>query len=426
MANIRQIREERAVIFTAMRPMLNKLARGEKLNTTDERRSFDDLNGEIIRLDAELALATEVRGLSEAAWATMPQDPGTSDVESRGFTSFLRTGAIAPEMRAAGESSGSAGGFLVPPGWWQRLQVALKAYGGVASDFQQLPTDTGQPMQWATVNPTAIVGTLLAENTQVAEQEYTFGQGTMGAYMYSSGVQLVSFQLAQDSAFDIDSFIMARVAESLGRAQAAAAISGTGSGQPLGIVTALAAASSAGTVGSTAPIAQTGGWLNLATAATVNVFGVSGTSGTTTVSELNGNVLAPQSVLGMIKAIDPAYRDLGAKFYLNDNQLQGMRGIVDGFGRPLYVSLQGANPDLYGYPVVVDNNISNLTASAASGPIFGHLESAMVLRRVQGAGLMRLDERYADFLQVGFIGYQRIDIRSNDLRAAVVAKPSAT
>ena len=47
-------------------------------------------------------------------------------------------------MRAA-VRHGSAGGYLVPPGWWQRLQVALKAYGGVANDFEQLETDTGQP-----------------------------------------------------------------------------------------------------------------------------------------------------------------------------------------------------------------------------------------------------------------------------------------
>ena len=143
-------------------------------------------------------------------------------------------------MRAAGEASGSAGGYLVPPGWWQRLQVALKAYGGVAADFQQLPTDTGQPMQWATVNPTTTVGTLIRRTLRFPNVDYIFGQGTISAYMYTSGVQLVSFQLAQDCAFDIDSFIQARVAESLGRAEAAAVISGTGSGQPLGIITALA------------------------------------------------------------------------------------------------------------------------------------------------------------------------------------------
>jgi HK97 family phage major capsid protein len=129
----------------------------------------------------------------------------------------------------------------------------------------------------------------------------------------------------------------------------------------------------------------------------------------------------------MVKSVDRAYRSQGAKWYMNDQQLAGMRLIVDGFGRPYYPTLQDdVNPMLMNYPVVVDNNIPNLTASTTGGPVFGHLRSAMVLRTVKGAGLLRLEERYADFLQVGYIGYMRIDIRSNDLRAAVTVQPAAS
>jgi HK97 family phage major capsid protein len=241
----------------------------------------------------------------------------------------------------------------------------------------------------------------------------------MGAYMYTSGVQLVSFQLANDSAFDIDTFVANRVGESLGRAKAAAAISGTGSSQPLGIVTALGAAGSSGTVGGA--ITQVGGNLTLKTANAVTTLG-----GSTT--ELTGNVLSFQTILAMIAAVDPAYRSLGSKFYLNDMQGINMRSVVDSYGHPLWnPNVQvGGNDSLYGFPVTVDNNIPNLVASTAGGPMFGHLPSAMVCRTVTQSGLLRLSERYADFLQIGFIGYMRFDIRSNDLRAAVVVKPAAT
>ena len=76
--------------------------------------------------------------------------------------------------------------------------------------------------------------------------------------------------------------------------------------------------------------------------------------------------------------------------------------------------------------MVVDQNIPNLAASTTGGPIFGHLQSAMVKRTVKGAGVLRLTERYADFLQVGYIGFMRTDIRSKDLRAAVTVKPAGT
>ena len=40
--------------------------------------------------------------------------------------------------------------------------------------------------------------------------------------------------------------------------------------------------------------------------------------------------------------------------------------------------------------------------------------------------MMRLTERYADYLAIGYIGYLRADVRSNDLRAAVTIKAAAT
>jgi hypothetical protein len=52
----------------------------------------------------------------------------------------------------------------------------------------------------------------------------------------------------------------------------------------------------------------------------------------------------------------------------------------------------------------VDNNIPNLTASTVGGPVFGSLQHAMVRRIVRGAEVMRLTERYADFLAEGLLG----------------------
>ena len=275
-------------------------------------------------------------------------------------------------------------------------------------------------MNWATNDPTNVVGALIAENTQITDLDFTFGQGTMGAYLYSSGVHKVSRQLAQDSAFNVDAFIEARVAEALGRAEAAAAISGTGSSQPLGIITALAAATGL----------TSGGPFTLATAKKVNVFGPgSGSAGIQQVTELTAKALAPDTVNSLIASVDVAYRAQGAKFYFNDTILAGIRNVVDGYGQPMYKGLQSNDVKgltLMEYPVVIDNNIPNLTASMASGVLFGHLASTMVLRRVNGAGILALHERYADFLQVGYIGFERIDVRSNDLRAASVVVPAAS
>jgi len=421
MSHVNQIRIEMRDLAESIRPVTDKANRGERLSVAESRK-LADASQKMSSLGVEFQRARLDSAAAADAASRTPGDGRSSFVddspEARAFTEYLRNGTVSPEMRAAGEAAGSAGGYLVPPGWWQRLQVALKAYGGVASHFQQLPTDTGQPMQWATVNPTAVLGSLLAENTQVSESDYAFGQGTLSAYMYNSGVQLVSIQLAQDSAFDIDAFILARCAEALGRAEAAAVISGTGSGQPLGIITALAATS-----GQTS-----GGVYQLGTGTKVNVAGAASTTGANQVTELIAGTLAPSDWLGVLASVDKAYRALpGTSWFMNDVTLQNTRLLTNGFGDPYYPELQDdTDPKLYGYPVVVDNNLPNLTASTASGVIFGHLESAMVLRKVKGAGLLKLDQRYADFLQVGYIGYERIDSRSNDLRAATVVKAAAS
>ena len=84
---------------------------------------------------------------------------------------YLRSGTVAPEMRARVSATGRAGGFLFPPGWWQRLQVALKAYGGVATDFEQIELTPVSPCSGLRTIRLLLLAAL-AENTQVCEVEY--------------------------------------------------------------------------------------------------------------------------------------------------------------------------------------------------------------------------------------------------------------
>jgi HK97 family phage major capsid protein len=423
-ASPQQLRNERADLVKRIneeaRPLHAKVGRGERLSAAEQRTISDGL-AKVAAIDAEIRDVDQEWSHPTVSGQGQGEE---GDAEERAFTEYLRTGRTSPELqpgefRAAGEATGSAGGYTVPPGWWQRLQVALKAYGGTMADFELIETDTGQPMQWATNDPTSVVASVIAENTQISDVDYVFGQGTLGAYMFSGGVHKVSRQLFQDSAFNLNDYVQRRVAESLGRAEAAKAISGTGSNEPLGIITALNASSGL----------TSGGVYTLGTGNKVNVIG-SGTaitSGTSQVTELLAGTLNPNTFLAIIRSVDKAYRALGAKWYMNDTTLQNTKAIANSFGEPFFKELQDdTNPTLYGYQVVVDNNIPALAASTASGLLFGHMESAMVLRRVKGGSLLRLEERYADFLQVGYIGYERIDTRSNDMRAAVVVKASTS
>ncbi len=333
---------------------------------------------------------------------------------------------------------GNYGGYMVSPDFWAHLSVALKAYGGIAGDFAQIDTPTGALLPYPVIDPTAVTASLVgSELTQLSvSSPYIFGQGMLAAWPYAVGPVLASLQLVNDSAFAVDDFVATRFGEALGRSIAAAAVSGTGSGQPEGIVTALDARGSAGTAGGT--ISAIGGYVTLAAATKVPVFS---SFSTPSVTELVGNLLAPSTLINMLQAIDPLYYP-GCKWYFNATQAWNMRTITDGNGRPILNFMNGftaddvSNPNyssgsavatLFGFPVIIDNSIPNLTASTTGGPVLGALKNAMVMRTVSGTtSCMRLQERYADYLAIGYLGWARLDIRSNDLRAAVTVQPATT
>ena len=424
--------------------LLGKVSAYETMNTLSkhERDDFDDARFELRDINTQLAQ------LKNGGPGELPSDLGSRvpgqkrgkrTERDKAFTNYLRTGdtrGVIPvyDVRADGPgistapndtvigagANGNYGGYMVAPAFWKNLQVALRAYGGLQNDFKQITTATGAPMPWPAIDPTAVTASPVAnELTQLSIQNlYVFGQGLLQAWPYAVGPMLASLQLINDSSFDVDQFVADRFGEALGRELAQLGLTGTGSGQPLGIIPALSARG---------VVSQSGGYVQLGAATTVNVIG----GGTQT--ELVGNLLSPQTILNMIASVDPAYRNDAdgkptAAFYVSDAQLKGLREVVDSYGRPLLVQPdQGGAPILYGYPVKVDPLVPVLTASTVGGPIFGNLSVAMVTRTVTGsASVMRLTERYADYLAVGYLGFARVDMRSNDMRAAVTVRCAGT
>jgi HK97 family phage major capsid protein len=80
---------------------------------------------------------------------------------------------------------------------------------------------------------------------------------------------------------------------------------------------------------------------------------------------------------------------------------------------------------LYDFPVKIASEVTDLTASTVSGPVFGNLGKGMYFRNA-GFEVLRLRELHADLLDVTFIGHQRADTRARDSRAFVTLKPAGT
>ena len=71
----------------------------------------------------------------------------------------------------------------------------------------------------------------------------------MNAWTLATNPTLVSLQLVNDSAFAMDDLLARLIGEAIGRLVATKAVSGSGTAEPLGVITALNARGSVGTSG---------------------------------------------------------------------------------------------------------------------------------------------------------------------------------
>ncbi|MFF2650384.1 phage major capsid protein [Streptomyces sp. NPDC058045] len=283
------------------------------------------------------------------------------------------------EIRAGATAPGSAGGYLIPTDTLAKITETMKAYGGLLGAANVITTGSGNPLNWPTNDDTNNVGAILAENSQITEQDVAFGQKTLGAYTYTSKLVRLSLQLVQDNVFNIEGWLTTKLGERIGRAVAAHLATGTGTNQPEGLFTnAIAGA----TGGASAEAAVT-----------------------------------YDDLVDLQHSIDVAYRQ-GAQWAMSDAALKMVRKLQDDQGRPLWEpSLQAGVPStLLGSPILIDNGIP-APAPAASSIGFGNIAAAYVVRQVSGGQMVRLDERYADYLQVGFFGFLRLDATPDDTSA---------
>jgi HK97 family phage major capsid protein len=296
------------------------------------------------------------------------------------------------QTRAAGEATSSAGGYLVPPGYRQVLVEALKAYGGLMNLANVITTSTGQPLQWPTNDDTANVGAILAENPGspiATTPDLTFGSRTLGAYTYTSNAVLVSLQLLQDSVFDLNTFVPKKLGQRIGRATAAHFISGTGTGQPLGITTGV-------TAGKT---------------------GATGQTLTVTYDDL----------IDLEHSIDPAYRTGDTRWLMNDATLKVIRKVKDTQGRPIWLPIPtpGFPATINGYEYTIDQGMP-VPAANAKSILFGDFKQGYIIRQVLDVQMVRLTERWADYLQVGFFAFMRLDATPDAPQAIRAYVHSAT
>ena len=368
------------------------IERIEKQNARDKQYSEVDRTGVLPPDSDDDEPGSEAQAAYRKAWSSMLRH-GTMDMDPE-ERKILNAGRVNLPKNAAGVGTGSAGGYAVPPEFREEFVQTLKYFGPMLAEAEVIHTESGATMPWPTNDDTSNVGAILAENTQVTEQDVTLGTASIGAYMYTSKLVRVSFQLMQDLP-TFDSWLLKRLAERVGRILNAHFTTGTGSSQPNGIVTG-------GTVGVT----------GAGSFATTGVLG----SG-------KGDVL-----MDLVESLDPAYAASNNLKWMGHQAVRkAVRKLQDSQGRYMWeVSLQNGVPDsLLGYPFLINNDMATPAVNSKS-LLFGDIRAAYLARIVRELTTLRLTERYADFLQVGFLAFERADGQVQNANAYRVYQTSPT
>lgn len=409
---LKELQEKREKLVHDAREALDEI----KKNTDEARASelekrHDDIMAEFDKVDAQIAREqrtadAEKRLEDRAAEERARNRPVSGDGEGRGqdggdkpleykdvFAKAIRFGAasldaeersvlmqgrsdVPAEVRAQSAVTDTAGGYTVPEGFVNEIDKAMKAWGPMwdANIVRELNTATGNDLPWPTVDDTAQGGDLKAENAAVTDDgsgDVVFGRAMFNAYVYSTKMVRIPYELLQDSAFDMEALLNDLFGERLGRTANAVLTTGDGTNKPKGIVVAAGAGKTAA----------------------------------------SATALASDELIDLLHSVDPAYRaSPKCRWQFNDTTLAAIRKLKDGQGNYLWQmgDVRTGEPDrLLAHPYSVNQAMANIAASAK--PIIFGDHSRYVVRKVRGFTVITLRERYAENFQVGMVGFKRFD-----------------
>lgn len=286
----------------------------------------------------------------------------------------LNSNELNLEARAQSVGTGSAGGFLANDEFYGTLTQALKDFNGVRQVASILSTSSGNSIQMPCLDDTSNSGSLIAENGSITEAALTFSNKTIGAHKFSSGQVLTSYELLQDSLIDVEKLVAEQAGIRIGRIEESYFTTGTGSGQPQGVVTGSAAGK---------------------TAAATNAI---------TVDEL----------IDLVFSVDEAYkRGSNVGFMCHPSILGAIAKLKDDSGSPIfsqtYAGADARVPSILGYPVTLNSHMASSLTAGAKVLLFGDF-SKYVVRDVAGDGgltIVRQSETYATSGQIGWVAIHR-------------------
>lgn len=333
------------------------------------------------------ARAERMEALHNLRLGRVPKAPENGVLESddyrHAFSRYIRGEAYALEQFAQSiTGTGAEGGYTVPVGFRQKITETQAAFGGIQALAEVLETSDGRTLPWPSNNDTANSAVVASEGSAPgsAGADIVFGEVSLGAFsIAASGASndplKVSWELLQDSAFDIEAFVARKLGERLGRKAAAYYATGVGTTEPFG-----ALAKTPDTMTAT----------KVRAASVEHIF-----------------------------QVNEAYRNSGnCAWVMSDTILSRVWNSVDLNGRPLFIPSEspadGFAGRIAGYPVRTDQGAGTLVA-------FGDLNQGYIIRRVRDIQVVVDPYNNTATRQTAYHAWMRTDANVQDAAAYSVS-----
>ena len=372
-----------------------------KIEQDDQRESFawqtEKRAATMERLTGKPRITPELRRMALAAFF----NPGNVSPEHRAACQALGINYAAPELnfrglfqdapksirearemrkeleiRQQGTTPDSAGGYTtLPVAMLMEIEIALLQFGVIRGTSDVTRTATGEAVGWPTTNDTGNLGAIVAENAEHTQLDIVVGQVLTKPFTYSSRVVLVSLQLLQDSHTNWPALVGRLLGERIGRIQADHFTVGAGTTEPRGI---------------TLDAADSG--LTLAAS----------------------NAPSHAELIQLKHSVDPAYRrDATSGYMFHDTVLANIKQLADSAGQPIWKAgvAPGAPDTIDGSPYFINQSMP--TGASSKNMLYGQLNKYKI-HDATGITLRRTDQRYWEYLQVGFLAHMRSDGRLLD------------
>ena len=377
---INELREKRNSVWEKAKAFLASHRNESGVLSAEDTATYEAMEKEVVdlgtaikQLERQEAMEREMNAATSTPITTKPAagakaDPKTgraSDAYTEAFWKQARNNTSYDIRNALQVGVDTEGGYLCPDTFENQLVTGLTAKNVVRGLAHVISTSSGQHKIPVVANRGT--ASWVEEEGPIPEGDDTFGQQYIGAHKVGTLIK-VSEELLNDSAFDLEAYFVAEFARRIGNKEEEAFLNGDGAGKPTGILND----------------------------AEVGVTAASATA------------ITADELIDLFYSLPAPYR-ANAVWVMNDSTMRYIRKLKDTTGQFLWQKAlhEGEHETLLGKPIY-HSPFAPEVAAGAKPSLFGDLSYYWIGDR-KGITFRRLNERYADTGQVGFLASKRLD-----------------